>query len=111
MGHTEEYIIIDNYEFPSVMFDGKEVFGFASIEITYDSNEESWDYPLASAGSNSYTYPINIDFIFTAYVTDDDGEILYSEEDDEYPNLPYELEKMFMDHLSKNIVDIINDHS
>jgi len=74
------------YEFDPIVYNGKTLYAMAvPAFVEYSTQRDSWDYPLASAGTR-HEDAVEIQwFDLTLSIVDENGDTIY-EDDDEIPD-------------------------
>ena len=96
-------IEIDYYELPPIEYNGKTLYGFTSLDVEYDVEIDSWDYPLASVGSRSEKSIVVESFEPCFSVTDESGEEIFDD-----TNIPNDLRNMYIEILDEVVEDLVH---
>ena len=107
-----ETLQLDYYEFPSIKHNGTDVYGYATVEIDYDTDLDSCDYPLASHGTRLIkTYSV-AEVRMSVHVVDFRGEVLFDDDADSgYNAVPHSLYKQYQTIIENDADELIRQHS
>lgn len=101
-------IQLDYYEFPSIKHNGTDVYGYATVEIDYDTDLDSCDYPLASHGSKVIKTNTPTEIRMSIHVVDNRGEVLFDDDADSgYNAVPHSLYKQYEAIIHDDADDLI----
>jgi len=84
------------------------VYGFACpVIIDYSVTRDSWDYPLASAGTR-YEDSIEVECVtLVLSVTDESGEPIYEDDED----VPNDLRSIYMDMFEDCAEELVKERT
>jgi hypothetical protein len=94
------------YEFDPVEYNGKKLYAMAlPAFVEYSTQRDSWDYPLASAGTR-YEDTVEIEwFELVLSIVDENGDTIY-EEDDEVPD---DLRSIYNEMFDKVVEELVQE--
>lgn len=98
-------IEINDYEFPTIEYKGNTVHGRADAIVSYHLEVESWEYPIASAGTR-YEDSVKIQsFELCISVADDGGDLIYETDED----VPNDLRKIYYLLFKEVVEDLVSE--
>lgn len=93
---------IEYNKFAPIVYNGKQVFVYGDIMVSYTERTDTWGYPLGSAGRGTQTVPEVESFDLHLTVVDENGDFLFEGDD-----VPQEIRKPCVKKIDQIIDDLV----
>lgn len=103
-----ETLIIDYYEFDPIEDQGKILSCFGYVELDYEVEEDTISYPTSDRKINSYS---TIECRISARAIDTDGNVVYDDDDQDFPSLPTHITKKCYRQILDNASELIRTNA
>ena len=100
-------IELNDIDFDPVTIDGKTYYAVGDAVVDYTLLRDSWDYPLASAGTRYEDVAEIEGFDLYLVVTDEEGNDLF---DDNEESVPAEIRKHFVKQFDLKVEEMVNEN-